>query len=109
MSELALVPSGRTIRWLDVASIVIVIGFAGLGLFAGMELWDLARVHRGLLSAATGLESTGRAIASLAGLPLVGDAIFSGRLTTSPKPLRRSRTGRSWSATAYGCWPSWSV
>ncbi len=75
ISKLALLPSRRTIRWLDVVSIVIVIGFGALGLLAGTELWELARVHRGLLSAATGLESTGQAIASLAGLPLIGDDV----------------------------------
>lgn len=72
--ELALLPGARTIRRLDVLSVVIVIGFAALGLFAGLHLWGLAGLHRGLLGAATGLESTGRAIASLADLPLVGDA-----------------------------------
>ncbi len=72
--EMALLPSARTIRRLDVVSVVIVIVFAAFGLFAGLHLWELAGLHRGLLGAATGLESTGRAIASLADLPLVGDA-----------------------------------
>ncbi|MGH3977291.1 MAG: hypothetical protein ACRDS9_28850 [Pseudonocardiaceae bacterium] len=72
--ELALLPGARTIRRLDVLSVVIVIGFAAFGLFAGLHLWGLAELHRGLLGAATGLESTGRAIASFANLPLVGDA-----------------------------------
>lgn len=72
--ELALLPGARTIRRLDVLSVMIVIGFAAFGLFAGLHLWGLAGLHRGLLGAATGLESTGLAIASLADLPLVGDA-----------------------------------
>ncbi|MGH4010449.1 MAG: hypothetical protein ACRDTH_20195, partial [Pseudonocardiaceae bacterium] len=72
--QLALLPDARTIRRLDVLSVVIVIGFAAFGLFAGLYLWGLAGLHRGLLGAATGLESSGRAIASLADLPLVGDA-----------------------------------
>ncbi len=72
--QLALLPGARTIRRLDVLSVVIVIGFAAFGLFAGLHLWGLAGLHRGLLGAATGLESSGRAIASLADLPLVGDA-----------------------------------
>ncbi|HVE96605.1 MAG TPA: hypothetical protein VNA67_06435 [Pseudonocardiaceae bacterium] len=54
-------------------SVVIVIGFAAFGLFAGLQLWGLAGLHRGLLDAATGLETTGRAIAVLAKVPLVGD------------------------------------
>ncbi|MGQ0717836.1 MAG: hypothetical protein ACT4NP_11095 [Pseudonocardiales bacterium] len=72
--QLALLPGARTIRRLDVLSVVIVIGFAAFGLFAGLHLWGLAGLHRGLLGAASGLESTGRALASLADLPLVGDA-----------------------------------
>ena len=59
--ELALLPDARTIRRLDVLSVVIVIGFAAFGLFAGLHLWGLAGLHRGLLGAAAGLESTGRA------------------------------------------------
>lgn len=73
ISEFALVPSRRTIRRLDVVSVVLVLGFAALGLVAGLELWSLAQLHRALFDAAAALEATGRAIELVAGVPFIGD------------------------------------
>ena len=38
IAEFALVPSGRTVRGLDVAAVVIVVGFTGVGLVVGVVL-----------------------------------------------------------------------
>lgn len=73
ISEFALAPSRRTCRRLDVASTVLVVVFGALGLVVALNLWELAELHRGLLDAATALESTGRAIGLVAEVPLVGD------------------------------------
>ncbi|MBW0092868.1 hypothetical protein I4I73_25505 [Pseudonocardia sp. KRD-184] len=73
ISEFALAPSARTVRRIDVAAVVLALGFGALGLVVAQTLWQLAELHRGLLDAASALESTGRAIGLVADLPLVGE------------------------------------
>lgn len=70
--EFALVPHHRTVRRLDIATGAIVVGFVALGLAVGMQLWNLAQLHRGLLDVATALDSTARAVDLVAGAPLIG-------------------------------------
>lgn len=72
MTEFALVPSARTVRRLDRTTIVIVAGFAALGLLVGLQLWNLAQLHRGLLDAASALDSTAAAIGLVADAPFIG-------------------------------------
>ncbi|GAA3223785.1 hypothetical protein GCM10017691_11130 [Pseudonocardia petroleophila] len=77
-SEFALVPSRRTVRRLDLVAMSAVAVFAALGLVVGTQLWGLAELHRGLLDAASALDSTGRAIGLVADAPLIGES--AGRL-----------------------------
>lgn len=71
-AEFALVPSRRTVLRLDVVAVVTVAAFTTLGLAVGLQLWNLAQVHRGLLDVATALASTGQAVGLVAELPLIG-------------------------------------
>jgi hypothetical protein len=71
--ELALVPSRRSCRRLDVAAALMAAVFTALGVVVGVQLWNLTELHRGLLDAAAALETTGRAIDVLGGVPLLGD------------------------------------
>ncbi len=73
VSELALLPSGRTLRRWDVATLVYTAVFAALGVVAGVQLWNLAELHRALLEAAQALDQTSRAIALVGEVPVVGD------------------------------------
>ncbi|MHA6793787.1 hypothetical protein ACVGVM_09765 [Pseudonocardia bannensis] len=72
MSELALLPSHRTLRRWDAAAAVTTAVFAVLGVVAGLQVWGLANLHRGLLEAAEALDLTARGIALLGEVPLVG-------------------------------------
>ncbi len=65
-------PSARTVRRLDLATVVVVLGFAGLGLLVGLQLWNLAQLHRGLLDGAAALDSTAAAIGLVADAPFIG-------------------------------------
>jgi hypothetical protein len=73
MSELALLPSARSLRWWDIATTVYVVAVVGAGLFAGWQIWTLAELHRGLLDAADALDLTARAIGLLGQVPVVAD------------------------------------
>ena len=86
ISELALLPSGRTLRRWDVATLGYVALFVVLGVSAGVQLWSLAELNRGLLEASQALDLTARAIALLGEVPLVGNCL----LYTSPSPRDRS-------------------
>jgi hypothetical protein len=73
ISELALLPSGRTVRRWDVVAMAYVVVSVALGMVAGVQLWSLAELHRGLLEAAQALELTSRAIALVGNIPVIGD------------------------------------
>ncbi len=62
MSELALLPSARSLHRWDATATVYVVVVVGAGLFAGRQIWSLAELHRGLLDAADALDLTARAI-----------------------------------------------
>jgi hypothetical protein len=72
ISELALLPSGRAVRRWDVVTVVYVAVAVALGTVAGMQLWSLAELRRGLLEAAQALELTSRAIALIGNVPVIG-------------------------------------
>ena len=57
-AEFALVPSARTVRRLDLATVLVVLGFAALGVLVGRQLWMLAQLHRGLIDAAAALDAS---------------------------------------------------
>jgi hypothetical protein len=72
-SELALLPSGRTVRRWDVAIPAYVAVFAILGVVAGTRLWALAELQQGLLEAGQALDEAARAIGLLGQVPVIGD------------------------------------
>lgn len=71
-AEFALVPSARTVRRLDLATVLVVIGFAALGVLVGRQLWMLAQLHRGLIDAAAALDATAAAVGLVAEVPFIG-------------------------------------
>ncbi|HXV92723.1 MAG TPA: hypothetical protein VD813_05455 [Pseudonocardia sp.] len=79
--ELALVPSARTLRRWDAAAVLTAALFVGLGVAAGVQVWQLAELHRGLVQAADALDLTARAIALLGEIPLIGSG--AGELAAS--------------------------
>ncbi len=74
---LALTPTARTIRRLDVLVLVLVAVFAGLGVVAGVELTRLAGFSSSLLDAAKALDQIGHTLGTLARLPFVGHDLGS--------------------------------
>jgi predicted PurR-regulated permease PerM len=73
MSELALLPSRRTVRRWDLAAAVSLAVFAALGLLTARHVGQLAELDAGLLRAADALEVTARAIGLIEQVPVVGD------------------------------------
>lgn len=73
MSELALIPSRRTMRWCDLAAAAIAAVFAALGVVAGVQVSALAELHQVLLEAGHALELTARAVALVNEVPFIGD------------------------------------
>jgi hypothetical protein len=73
MSELALLPSRRTVRRWDLTAAVTVVVFAALGVLTALHVWALAELDAGLLRAADALDVTAQAIGLLGEVPLVGD------------------------------------
>ncbi|MFR9806945.1 hypothetical protein ACL02T_32320 [Pseudonocardia sp. RS010] len=72
MSELALLPSARTLRRWDLAAVLVAAVFTVLGVLAGIQIWQVADLHLGVLSAADALDATARAVGSLGQVPFVG-------------------------------------
>lgn len=75
MAELALLPSRRTIRRLDVAVALTTAVFVALGVLAGLELARLARLGAGLMDAAAALDQAFLVLRALSEVPLVGPAV----------------------------------
>jgi hypothetical protein len=73
LSELALIPSSRTIRWCDRSAAAAIVLFAVLGTVVGMQLSAFTGLHATMLHAAGALEQTGRTVALLGELPFVGN------------------------------------
>lgn len=74
MSELALLPSRRTVRRWDLAAVATVVLFGVLGVLTTVRVWALADLDRPLLEAAEALDLTARAIDAVGRIPLVGDS-----------------------------------
>lgn len=91
-TEFALLPSRRTIRWLDAVSILTGVVFLTLGLVLGSQLWNLAQLHRGLLDAAAALDTTARAINTIGGAPFIGDSArgLAADITAAAQNVRAS-------------------
>lgn len=81
MTELALLPSRRTIRRWDGAALLALVVFAALGVLAGQQVRQLAELDAGLLRAADALEVTAQAIGLIDQVPVVGDG--AGQLATT--------------------------
>jgi predicted PurR-regulated permease PerM len=81
MSELALLPSRRTVRRWDLAAVLAVLVFGTLGALLARYVWLLAEQDAGLLRATDALDTTSRAIGLLGQVPFVGDG--AGQLADS--------------------------
>jgi hypothetical protein len=72
VSELALVPSFRTLRRWGAAAAVYTRVFVTLGAVAGWQIWLPAELHRSLLEVAAALTSTARAVGLVGEVPMIG-------------------------------------
>ena len=92
MSELALLPSARSLHRWDATATVYVVVVVGAGLFAGRQIWSLAELHRGLLDAADALDLTARAIGLLGQVPLIGSGAdqLAGSVADTSAQIRTS-------------------
>ena len=90
VSELALTPSGRTLRRWDVAAAVYTLAFVVLGAVAGWQIWSLAELHRSLLEAADALSLTARAVGLVGEVPVVGNGAdqLAGSIADTAAQLR---------------------
>lgn len=88
MAGVALLPSRRVLRWLDLLAVATVLAFAGLGAVAGLHLANLGQLGTGLADVARSLDMAARAVALLAEAPLVGDP--ADRLSASVAEAARS-------------------
>ncbi len=71
----ALLPSRRAVRLLDAVIGASVVVSVGLGVLTGVELARLATLGVALQDAASALERTGRALGSVAGVPVIGGQV----------------------------------
>ena len=92
MSELALLPSARSLHRWDATATVYVVVVVGAGLFAGQQIWSLAELHRGLLDAADALDLTARAIGLVGQVPLIGSGAdqLAGSVADTSAQIRTS-------------------
>jgi hypothetical protein len=98
LSELALVPSRRTVRRWDVAVVLAAVVFAALGVLAGRQIWELAELHRGLVQAGEALDTAAGAIGLVGGVPLIGDdvgALAASVRATADQVRASAETGRA--------------
>lgn len=95
MSELALVPSARTMRRWDLAAALCGTLVVVLGFLAGLQVWQLAELHRGLLGAAEALDTTSRALGLLEDVPIVGGGAdeLAGEVATTAAQVRAGALG----------------
>lgn len=94
MSELALIPSRRTVWWCDLAAVVATALFTALGVLAGAHVAALAELHDAMREGAHALELTAQAVALVQQVPFIGDD--AGRLAGS---VRETATSVRASAT----------
>ncbi len=87
---LALLPSRRAVRRVDVLALVGAALSIALGVFAGVELARLAPLGTGLQQAASALESTGHALDAMSGVPIVGSRMsdLAGGIVTTAAAVR---------------------
>lgn len=89
-ADLALLPSRRAVRRLDVAALLTVLVFVALGVLAGVEVGRLAGLSSSLLDGASALDQVGRALGDIAGIPLVGPTVgqVAGSVATTAAGMR---------------------
>ena len=89
-AELALLPSGRTLRRWDLAAVSSTLAFLALGAVAGWRIAALAELHRGLLDAADALDLTARSVALVGEVPVIGDGAdqLAGSITDTAAQVR---------------------
>ena len=92
VSELALLPSDRTLRRWDLAATVYILASLAVGAVAGWQIWSLAELHRSLLEAADALTLTARAVGLVGEVPLVGAGAdqLAGSITDTAEEVRRN-------------------
>ena len=94
VSELALLPSGRTLRRWDALAVLFTLVFVGLGAGAAWQVWSLAELDRSLLQAADALDLTARAVGLVGQLPVVGSGAgqLAGSITDTAAQVRANAT-----------------
>lgn len=75
IGELALLPSRRAVRRMDVVAVTTTTVFLALGVFASVQLLRLSALSGSLHDAATAIGQTGQALATIAEVPVVGDPV----------------------------------
>jgi hypothetical protein len=97
ISHLALLPDRRAMRRIDVTVLLFVAVCGALGLIAGRQLWELARLGASLLAAAQAIEETGRGVALLSRVPVVGSGAeqLSQSIAAAAVSLRSTGVGTS--------------
>jgi hypothetical protein len=90
VSELALLPSGRTLRrWISTAAGYVVASLA-VGAAGEWQIWSLAELHRSLLEAADALTLTARAVGLVGEVPVVGADQLASGITDTAEEVRRN-------------------
>jgi len=74
-------PSRRAVRLGDAAAVAYVLLCVTAGVLAGLQIWALAELHRGLVQTAEAFDQTARAIAAIGDVPVIGGG--AGRLAGS--------------------------
>lgn len=92
VSELALLPSGRSLRRWDLAAAAYVLACIAVGVAAGWQIWSLADLHRSLLAGADALTSTARAVGLVGQVPVIGSGAdqLAGSITDTADQMRRN-------------------
>ncbi|MCO1660910.1 hypothetical protein [Pseudonocardia humida] len=95
MTELALLPSRRTVRRWDLAAVTALAVFCVLGVLTARHVWQLAELDTGLLRAADALDDTARAIGLIDQVPVVGEGAgqLAGSVRDTAADIRGSVAG----------------
>ena len=94
VSELALLPSGRTLRRWILTAAGYIVALLAVGAAGGWQIWSLAELHCSLLEAADGLTLTARAAGLVGEVPVVGAGVgadqLAGGITDTAEEVRRN-------------------
>jgi hypothetical protein len=65
-------PSRRAVRLGDAVAVTYVLLCVAAGVVAGLQIWALAELHRGLVQTAEAFDLTARAIGAVGNVPVIG-------------------------------------